>query len=112
MAGLLTRPRVRFTVAMSSAVVLRLYWAAIHSCPSAWSAGITLLKHEPSAQMPWQNTMLGLVPFMLLSFLDACGEVNSFISRPPCLITPAAIVPPVIKRNWRRLDRGDSGERS
>ncbi len=23
--------------------------------------GITLLKHEPSAQIPWANTMLGLV---------------------------------------------------
>jgi hypothetical protein len=23
--------------------------------------GITLLKHEPSAQIPWQNTMLGFV---------------------------------------------------
>jgi hypothetical protein len=29
-----------------------------------------LLKHEPSAQSPWQNTMLGLVcvGFILLSF--------------------------------------------
>src|SRR5260221_14686018 len=60
-AGLLTRPNVRFTVATSPSIVSRPYWAAITSCPSAWSAGLTLLKHEPSAQIPWQNTMLGLV---------------------------------------------------
>src|SRR5262249_31948771 len=71
-----------------------------------------LLKHDPSAQMPWQNTMLSLVPFILLSFWDGCGEVNSFISRPPCAITPAATALPVVKRNWRRFGRGDSGERS
>src|SRR5262249_19665455 len=109
MAGLLTRPSVRFTVATSSAVVLRLYWAAIHSCPSAWSAGITLLKHEPSAQRPWQKTMLGLVPFILISFMYGCGEVNWFISRPLVskgiddAITPAATVPPVFRRNSRRF---------
>src|SRR2546426_556526 len=61
MAGLLTRPSVRFTVATSPSFVSRPYWAAITSYPSAWSAGITLLKHEPSAQIPWQKTMLGLV---------------------------------------------------
>src|ERR1700722_20327400 len=32
------------------------------SCPSACNGGITLLKHEPSAQMPWQNTIVGLGP--------------------------------------------------
>src|SRR6266852_9687082 len=110
MAGLLTRESVRFTVTTSSAVELRLYWAAIHWCPSAWSAGITLLKHEPSAQMPWQNTMLGLVSFILLSFLYGCGEVNWFITRPLCAITPAATVLPLVNRNWRRFGRGDSGE--
>ena len=59
MAGLPTRPSVRFTVATSPSGVSRPYWAAITSCPSACSGGITLLKHEPSAQRPWQNTMLG-----------------------------------------------------
>src|SRR5262249_27981561 len=49
-------------------------------------------------------------PFILLSFLYGCCEVNSFISRPPCAITPAAAVLPVVKRNWRRFGRGDSGE--
>src|SRR5262245_7046711 len=104
MAGLLTRASVRFTVATSSAVVLRLYWAAIHWCPSAWSVGITLLKHEPSAQMPWQNTMLGLVPFILLCLLSDSCEVNSFVSRPlipegmDVAITPLATMPPVVKR--------------
>jgi hypothetical protein len=61
MAGLLTRPSVRFTAATSPASVSRPYWAAITSCPSARSVGITLLKDEPSAQIPWTNTMLGLV---------------------------------------------------
>ena len=50
MAGLLTRPSVLLTVAMSFAVVLSPYWAAI-----------TLLKHEPSAHSLWQKTMLGFV---------------------------------------------------
>src|SRR6266853_775910 len=59
MTGLLTRPIVAFTKATSSAVVLRPYCAAIHSYPSACRGTISLLKHEPSAQSPWQNTMLG-----------------------------------------------------
>jgi hypothetical protein len=58
---------------------------------------MTLLKHEPSAQMPWQNTMLGLVPFILLSCSYGCGEVKSFSSRPLCAITLAATVLPVLK---------------
>ena len=29
--------------------------------PSACNAGMTLLKQEPSAQMPWQKTIVGLV---------------------------------------------------
>src|SRR5277367_4939484 len=43
--------------------------------------------------MPWQNTMLGLVPFILLSFVYGCGEVNSFISQPqpPCCRWPKEI---------------------
>jgi hypothetical protein len=62
--------------------------------------------------MPWQNTMLGLVSFIVLSFLYGRGEVNSFISRPLGAITAAASVLPVVKRNWRRFGRGNSGERS
>src|SRR5258707_13359429 len=61
MAGLLTRPSVRLTVATSPSGVSRPYWAAITSYPSACSGGITLLKLEPSAHIPWQKTMLGLV---------------------------------------------------
>jgi|SRR5215469_3534286 len=59
--------------------------------------------------MPWQNTMLGLVPFISLSFLYGCGEVNSFIGLPLiseglyAAITPAATVLLVVKRNWRRF---------
>ena len=56
-------------MAMSSAVVLSPYCAAI---PGALppEGGITLLKQEPSAQRPWQKTMLGLVcvDFILFSF--------------------------------------------
>src|SRR5260221_4311479 len=61
MAGLLTRLNVRMVVATSSLIVLRAYWEDTTSYPSACSGGITLLKHEPSAQMPWAKTMLGLV---------------------------------------------------
>src|SRR5882672_7607232 len=71
MAGLLTRPSVRFTVATSPASVSSPYWAAITSYPSDWSVGITLLKHEPSAQIPWQNTMLGMGCVIVIS-LVAC----------------------------------------
>src|SRR3984885_15166505 len=60
MAGLWTRPRVRSVAATSSTFESRPYCAAITSYPSACSGGMTLLKHEPSAQIPWQNTMLGL----------------------------------------------------
>ena len=40
--------------------------------------GITLLKHEPSAQSPWQKTMLGLVcvDFAVIASLFAEGEPN------------------------------------
>src|SRR5882757_1191231 len=70
MTGLLTRPIVAFVKATSSAVELRPYCGAMHSYPSACRGTITLLKHEPSAQSPWQNTMLGLVcvGFILFSF--------------------------------------------
>src|ERR1700747_2913669 len=60
MTGPLTRPIVAFTRATSSAVVLRPYCAAMHSYPSACRGTINLLKQEPSAQSPWQNTILGL----------------------------------------------------
>src|SRR5258708_13792436 len=58
-------------MATSSAVELRPYCGAIHSYPSACRGTISLLKHEPSAQSPWQNTMLGFVCVILLSLL-AC----------------------------------------
>ena len=45
---------------MSLWAVSRLYWAQITSYPSARSGGTSLLKHDPSAQIPWQKTMLGL----------------------------------------------------
>jgi hypothetical protein len=57
----LLRPIAAFVKATSSAVELRPYCAVMHSCPSACRGAINLLKQEPSAQSPWQNTMLGLV---------------------------------------------------
>lgn len=60
MDGPETRSSVRTTASMSLWAVSRLYWAEITSYPSATSGGISLLKHEPSAQIPWQKTMLGL----------------------------------------------------
>src|SRR5258707_3432541 len=61
MTGPLTRLIVAFVRATSSAVELRPYCAAMHSCPSACRGTINLLKHEPSAHSPWQNTILGFV---------------------------------------------------
>ena len=61
MDGLDTRDSVRVTLSMSLWAVSRLYWALITSYPSARSGGISLLKHEPSAQIPWQKTMLGFL---------------------------------------------------
>ena len=61
MTGRLTRPIVAFVRVTSSSVELRPYCAAMHSCPSACRGTISLLKQEPSAQSPWQKTMLGLV---------------------------------------------------
>src|SRR5882762_834675 len=91
MAGLLTRPSVRFTVATSPASVSSPYWAAITSYPSDWSVGITLVKHEPSAQIPWQKTMLGL----------ACAD--AFTVEPPVdgKARPAATLA-LATSNWRR----------
>src|SRR5580700_10068870 len=71
MAGPLTRPSVLLTVATSPSGVSSPYWAAITSYPSACSGGITLPKLEPSAHIPWQKTMLGLVVFISnLPFFD------------------------------------------
>jgi hypothetical protein len=61
MAGLWTRFRVFRVAATSASLVSRPYCAAITSYPSACSGPVSLFQHEPSAQIPWQNTMLGLV---------------------------------------------------
>src|SRR5262249_18825280 len=66
--GLPTRPIVAFAAATSSAVELRPYCAAIHWYPSARRGVISLLKHDPSAQRPWQNTMLFFVLAIFVSF--------------------------------------------
>src|SRR6266446_3367597 len=84
MAGLLTRPSVRFTVATSPSGVSRPYWAAITSYPSACSGGITLLKLEPSAHIPWQKTMLGLVVLISdLPFWFSLLFFAAFLTRSP-----------------------------
>src|SRR5580765_8123486 len=109
MAGLLTRANVRFTVATSPARVSRPYWAAITSCPSACSAGITLLKHEPSAQIPWQNTMLFfdfviLVFFPLLAVLvEMSSPQFAFVSSPN---RDAAKLPPIARRAIGHWEEG------
>src|SRR5262245_34701947 len=77
MTGLPTRLSVRFTVATSSLKESRPYWTAITSCPSDCSAGITLLKHEPSAQMPWQKTMVGLSDMLHLQKLVTLRRIAS-----------------------------------
>src|SRR5215831_1653087 len=59
---------VAFVTATSSAVVLRPCCVAIHSYPSACRGMISLLKHEPSAQSPWQNTILFFVFGIFVSF--------------------------------------------
>src|SRR5580693_7614646 len=84
MAGLPTRPSVRFTAATSPSGVSRPYWAAITSYPSACSGGITLLKLEPSAHIPWQKTMLGFFAFIssLPSFCSSL-TVNAPAARAP-----------------------------
>src|ERR1700733_1595213 len=61
MAGLWTRVRVCRVAATSASLVSRPYCTEITSYPSACSGAISLFQHEPSAQIPWQNTMLGLV---------------------------------------------------
>src|SRR5215510_3671301 len=67
--GLLTRPMVAFATATSSSVELRPCCDAMHSYPSACSGTINLLKQEPSAQSPWQKTMLFLVAVIFFSFV-------------------------------------------
>ena len=52
MAGLWTLFRVRIVAATSASLVSRPYCAQITSYPSACSVGTSLLKHEPSAQIP------------------------------------------------------------
>src|SRR6478672_13390712 len=76
MTGLLTRPIVAFVTSTSSAVELRPYCAAMHSYPSACRGTINLLKQEPSAQSPWQKTMLG---FACVGFIS-CSPFLSWIS--------------------------------
>src|SRR5882672_7138871 len=80
MTGLLTLPIVAFVKATSSAVELRPYCAAMHSYPSACRGTINLLKHEPSAQSPWQKTILGLVcvAFILFSSFSFVASFHGF----------------------------------
>src|SRR6185369_5196570 len=92
MAGLLTRPSVRLTVATSPARVSRLCWELITSYPSACKVGMTLLKHEPSAQRPCTKTILGLVCVdIACSFLasDTVGRIPT-----PPRVTPPRVANP------------------
>src|SRR5580704_16051255 len=88
MAGLWTRPSVARVAATSASLVSRPYCAAITSYPSACSGPVSLFQHEPSAQIPWQNTILGLVgvdiipPYGVpLVRLSASGLVATVVPR-------------------------------
>src|SRR5271169_5873918 len=61
--------RITFWTSLSR--LLRPCSLAMHSYPSAWRGAITLLKHDPSAQRPWANTMLGLLGDIVSSLSDA-----------------------------------------
>src|SRR6202000_340733 len=68
---------------------LRPYCTAITWCPSACSAGISLLKHEPSAQMPWQKMIAGLELVVIVSLLEVavglnqCSSIDGYCRRRP-----------------------------
>src|SRR3989442_4660492 len=98
--GLLTRPIVAFTKATSSAVVLRPYCAAIHSYPSACRGTISLLKHEPSAQSPWQNTMPGFES-LDIAHLSEKGFCSTYVTR---LAGMACRRAPTLDRKSTRLN--------
>jgi hypothetical protein len=55
--------------------------------------------------MPWQNTILGLVLFISISFSYGCAEVNSFISRPLGKVRSHRL-PPCCR--WSKEIGGDS----
>src|SRR6266853_2009927 len=61
------RDAVPSSVATSPSGVSRLCCEDATTCPSARSAGITLLQQELSAQSPWANTMPGLVCVGMIS---------------------------------------------
>ncbi len=76
-SGLIALPDFGSRVLSASAVVayVALGAAAILSrSVMEASVGITLLKHEPSAQIPWANTMLGLVCVGMVSSSVACNH--------------------------------------
>src|SRR6185436_6697041 len=80
MAGLETRPRHRMTQSTSPWCESSPCSLAITSYPSARNGPITLLKHEPSAQRPWQKTMLGLL----------CADIDSSFRGEPTEVGIAA----------------------
>jgi hypothetical protein len=51
-------------------------------CLSAGSVGITLLKLDPTAQIPWTNTMLGLLSldFILFSLFSSSAYYRNLHS--------------------------------
>src|SRR5678816_2870334 len=77
------------TAATSPLRLSRLFCAHITSYPSACSDGITLLKHEPSAQSPCANTMLGFVcgaidlPLCWCAAQDGDRAPTRKLGRPP-----------------------------
>src|SRR5262245_11836058 len=100
MAGPLTRPSVRLTVATSLLSESRLCWLAITSYPSAWSVGISLPKHDPSAHSPWTNTMLGLVCIKFLQSRTGSSHRVRFPAHPLVDEWRGVLDDPESRRRW------------
>src|ERR1700744_6593695 len=57
---------------------------------------MTLLKHEPSAQRPWQKTMLGLFcSDILVLSVEACVHSEALPTGVSVLLSHSTVSPPV-----------------
>src|SRR5260370_21091992 len=70
------------------------------SVAASVSGGITLLKHEPSAHIPWQNTILFFIFGIFVSFdlWFGCFYLVSLLSSQLCFQTGARCVRSVASR--------------
>src|SRR5271168_1964254 len=123
--GPLTRPNVRIVASTSPFSVSRPYCAAITWCPSALRVGISFWKHEPSAQIPWEKTILGFITTIIQDasplglsirgvFQVADRRTNrqygdSAVERHTAVATGAWLYrAPVVMRCWEKSKRGVS----